>query len=411
VRRGHILAVATVVAVLSGVIWANPAGAGSYSPRLLVSTHPDRSSAFALDAADLSDLSYIFVKPGRATIDRVVFTLDPGTAGARQITELRAPFDFGGTQSDGTAGPLDVSTLAEGSHVMTAAVQFDRRRERVLSATFIVSVGTTPPPAPTTTAPPTTTTASTVAPTTTTQAPTTTTQAPTTTTAPPTTTTSVPRTCTNPVFVTSDTNGGWSNGGYYVHNNMWNWQEGGPETLYACAYNNWYVDSTQPNTTSVKTYPNVHLDINNLNGAPLSNYRTITSTFAGTGPRVGIYNVAYDVWLNGVGWGSGTTEFMIWTENFNQRPLGSVKATPTFGNMTYDAWHYSDSGANVISLVSKSTMLSGNLNLKEMFDWAISTGLMPSNPTINQIGYGVEICSTNNTKQRFAFTGFSITMG
>jgi Glycosyl hydrolase family 12 len=211
--------------------------------------------------------------------------------------------------------------------------------------------------------------------------------------------------------VTSDTNGGWSNGGYYVHNNMWNWQAGGPETLYACAYNNWYVESTQPNTTSVKTYPNVHLDINNMNGAPLSNYRTITSTFAGAGPRVGIYNVAYDVWLNGVGWGGGTTEFMIWTENFNQRPLGSVIATPTFGGMAYDAWHYNDGNANVISLTAKSTMPSGSLNLKEMFDWTIARGLMPSNPTVNQIGYGVEICSTNSTKQRFTFTGFSVTMG
>lgn len=220
----------------------------------------------------------------------------------------------------------------------------------------------------------------------------------------------MPRTCTNPVFVTSDTNGGWSNGGYYVHNNMWNWQEGGPETLYACAYNNWYVESTQPNTTSVKTYPNVHLDINSMKGAPLSNYQTIRSTFAGTGPRTGIYNVAYDVWLNGVGWGGGTTEFMIWTENFNQRPLGSVKATVTFGGMTYDAWHYNNGDANVISLVSKSTMLSGSLNLKEMFDWAIARGMMPANSTVNQIGYGVEICSTNNTKQRFTFTDFSITM-
>ena len=26
----------------------------------------------------------------------------------------------------------------------------------------------------------------------------------------------------DPVFVTSKPNGGWSTGGYYVHNNMWN---------------------------------------------------------------------------------------------------------------------------------------------------------------------------------------------
>jgi hypothetical protein len=381
---------------------------------------PDRSSPVALNGARLGDAAYIFVKPGRATVQQVVFTLDAGTDAARQVTESSAPFDFGGTNADGTAQPLDVSTLTQGSHAMTALVRFSNRRERVFSATFTVAGGAITPTTTTTTtsattsAPtsaPTTTSSTTTAAPTTTPAPTTTRTTTTTTTAPTTTTTPPPRTCTNPVFVTSDTNGGWSNGGYYVHNNMWNWQAGGPETLYACAYNNWYVESTQPNTTSVKTYPNVHLDINNMNGAPLSNYRTITSSFAGTGPRVGIYNVAYDVWLNGVGWGGGSTEFMIWTENVNQRPLGSVQATPTFGGMTYDAWHYNDGNANVISLMAKSTMLSGTLNLKEMFDWAIARGLMPANSTVNQIGYGVEICSTNNTKQRFTFTNFSITMG
>jgi hypothetical protein len=143
---------------------------------------------------------------------------------------------------------------------------------------------------------------------------------------------------------------------------------------------------------------------------PLSNYRTITSTFAGAGPGVGIYNVAYDIWLNGVGNGGGSTEFMIWTENHNQRPSGSVKATPTFGGMAFDAWHYSGGGSNVISLVVKSPVRSGNFNLKEMFDWAIGQGYMPANPTVNQIGFGVEICSTNNIKQRFTFTDFSVTM-
>ena len=29
-------------------------------------------------------------------------------------------------------------------------------------------------------------------------------------------------TCSDPRFVTSGTNGMWSNGGYVVHNNMWN---------------------------------------------------------------------------------------------------------------------------------------------------------------------------------------------
>ena len=48
---------------------------------------------------------------------------------------------------------------------------------------------------------------------------------------------------TKPVFVTSDRNGGWSNGGYYVHNNMWNSTKYSPckETLYAWSFDNWYV--------------------------------------------------------------------------------------------------------------------------------------------------------------------------
>jgi hypothetical protein len=347
----------------------------------------------------------VFAKPGRGRVQLVEFTLDPGTPAASQVVERSAPYDFGGTYADGTAGPLDLSSLGEGRHTMKATIVFDDRRQRELSATFTVKGGGPPSSTP----PPTST-----QPTTTTQPPPASTPPPTTTTQPPTTTTPAAppsRTCANPAFVTSDTNGGWSDGGYYVHNNMWNAQEGGPETLYACAYNNWYVDSTQPPTTSVKTYPNVHLDINDMRGRPLSDYRTITSTFAGTGPRVGIYNVAYDVWLNGVGWGGGTTEFMVWTENFNQHPLGRVVATPSFGGMSYDAWHYDNGGANVISLVAKSTMLSGSLNLREMFDWAIGRGIMPPNPTVNQIGYGVEICSTDNTRQRFTFTDFSITLG
>jgi len=211
--------------------------------------------------------------------------------------------------------------------------------------------------------------------------------------------------CISPVFVTSNTNGGWSNGGYYVHNNMWNASTG--ETLYACTCSNWYVTATYPGTTDVKTYPNVHKDIHP--GVPLDHYHTITSTFAATAPRTGIYDVAYDIWLNGVGWG-GATELMIWTENHKQVPLGRIHAQVTFDGMTYNAWHYQGRGANVITLVPEHVMTSGKLDLKAMFDWAIGKVWMPANSTVNQICFGVEICSTENRPATFCFTDFSVTM-
>lgn len=224
----------------------------------------------------------------------------------------------------------------------------------------------------------------------------------------------VPVTCKNPTFTTSDTNGGWSNGGYYVHNNVWNASEAGPETLYACSYQNWYVSSTQPDTTSVKAYPNVHLDIDNLDGAPISNYTTITTTFAASAPHAGIYDVAYDIWLNGVGWGGGTTEVMIWTENRGQVPLGDlVSPAAMFGDEAYDVYRYtstSDGGVHVISLLSTTVQTAGSVDLKEILNWIVGKGWLERGATINQIGYGVEICSTENQPATFYFTDFSVTM-
>ncbi len=215
--------------------------------------------------------------------------------------------------------------------------------------------------------------------------------------------------CTNPVFVTSDPNGGWSDSGYYVHNNMWN-SASYPcsETLYACSYHNWYVVASMNNSTgdgAVKTYPNVHIDYSNV---PISSYNTITSTFSETSPHVGIYDVAYDIWTNGVA-ASGSTEFMIWNENYNQVPGGSLAATATLGGRTYNVYKTSTNG--YIAFVPTAVFTSGTLDVLEIFNWTIAKGWLPANSTLGQLDFGVEIVSTNNTNATFQFTDFSITTG
>ena len=208
--------------------------------------------------------------------------------------------------------------------------------------------------------------------------------------------------CTNPVFVTSAFNG-WSTEGYYVHNNLWGiagYQVA--ETLYACSYHSWYVVANMTGT-AVKTYPNVHIDYNNV---PISSFNTITSTFAETSPHVGIYDVAYDIWTNGVAT-AGCTEFMIWTENYNQVPSGSLAATVTFGGRTYNVWKTSSNG--YIAFVPTAVFTSGTVDILAIFNWTISKGWLPANSTVGQIDFGVEICSTNGTNATFKFTDFSIT--
>jgi hypothetical protein len=210
--------------------------------------------------------------------------------------------------------------------------------------------------------------------------------------------------CTSPVFTTSDPNGGWSNGGYYVHNNMWNDDAGlGPETLYACSYRNWYVVSDQvDNAGAVKTYPNVHKDYNNV---ALGSFAYLATTFAASTPHVGIYNVAYDIWLNGVAT-SGSNEVMIWTENYKQVPAGTMADTVSLGGRSFSVWKTANN--RYIAFVPASAITSGSLDLLELLNWIKAKGWIPSNSTLGQVCYGVEIVSTGGASAKFTFTDFSI---
>jgi hypothetical protein len=211
-------------------------------------------------------------------------------------------------------------------------------------------------------------------------------------------------TCKNPVFHTSDPNGGVNDGGYYIHNNMWNTSAGlGPETLTACSYHDWYVVSNQTNSAgAVKTYPNVHKDYADV---PISSFKSLTSKFAERSPHVGIYDVAYDIWTNGVAT-SGSTEFMIWTENYKQVPAGKNQKTVTLGGRSYAVWKTDDS--HYIAFVPSAPFTSGTVDILEIFQWTISQGWLPSTSTLGQLDFGVEIVETGGGDATFYFDDFSI---
>jgi hypothetical protein len=211
--------------------------------------------------------------------------------------------------------------------------------------------------------------------------------------------------CPKPAFTTSSRLGGWNTHGYFVYNDMWNDSVPlGPQTLYACAYNNWYVVSNQTNNAgAVKTYPNVHKDFNQ---PKISSLKNLTSSFAATAPQAGIYNVAFDIWTNGIA-SSGSTEIMIWTENFHQVPSGSRTTTVTLSGRTYDVFRTSN--GHYLAFVPKSVLRSGTLNVLELLKWTIARGYLATSSTLGQICYGVEVVSTGGRSQTFSFTNFSVT--
>jgi hypothetical protein len=145
------------------------------------------------------------------------------------------------------------------------------------------------------------------------------------------------------------------------------------------------------------------MDFNNV---AISSFKTITSAFAETSPHIGIYDVAYSIWTNGVAV-NGSTEIMIWTENFNQVQSGSPAATVTMGGVTYNVWRTSNN--SYIAFVPTVIFTSGTVDILEIFKWTMSQGWLPANATLGQIGFGVEIVSTNSTNATFKFADFSIT--
>jgi hypothetical protein len=200
-----------------------------------------------------------------------------------------------------------------------------------------------------------------------------------------------------------------SDGGFYVHNDAWNTSVAGPQTLYVCSYHSWYVISNQggSNPLEVKTYPNVHKD---YSAVAVSSFNSITSTYSEQGPGfasgVGDYEYAYDMWINGVA-SSGSNEVMIWTDNHGQTPAGSRFATVVFGGVTYDVYATSDNG--YIAFVPPVNSASGSVDILSMLKWLISQGHLPSSSVIDQLDYGVEICSTAGGPASFAVNGFSLT--
>jgi Glycosyl hydrolase family 12 len=212
--------------------------------------------------------------------------------------------------------------------------------------------------------------------------------------------------CTNPSYSTSAADGMLNASPYFVSNNMWNASGYSvSQTLYACSYSNWYVTATMNNDSgdgAVKTYPNSQRDFNNT----ISSLSSVTSTFAETSPGTGIYEDAYDIWLNGLAT-SGSTELMIWTQNHGQTPSGSVQGTVTLDGRSYTVWK----SGSYIAFVANANFTAGTMNLLAFFQYIIGKGWIPSDSTLSQVCYGVELVSTNGVPATFTFSNYSVSAG
>jgi hypothetical protein len=217
--------------------------------------------------------------------------------------------------------------------------------------------------------------------------------------------------CTDPVWTdtasnTDNTDTYSGDSPYILAMDMWN-ATASPitQTMGVCNQASWYVDDTTTSTTNtaVLVYPNVQENYS----SPVSDYSSISSSFASSSTSAGDYEFAYDIWLNG--FGSGSNEVMIWTDNHGQTPGGSLVASDvTISGLTWDVYSSSDNSYTAFVPTDGAAYSSGTLNLLAFFNYLMGTGQIATTSTLTQIDYGVEICNTDGAQGQFNFTNFSI---
>jgi hypothetical protein len=191
---------------------------------------------------------------------------------------------------------------------------------------------------------------------------------------------------------------------------VWNPIAGASQTLTAYNPGDWSVSADMPaGNTAVVSYPDVQQIYTTTSDTPdpLSNFTTITSSFAENGPGSGggdDYEAAYDIWT-GTGSDNYAQEIMIWVDNHGQTPAGSEVATASIDGATYSVW---SAGDHPVSLVLNSNETSGTVNILAALNWLESNGYMPSGSGLNQIDFGWEICSTGGVAKTFSMSQYGI---
>jgi hypothetical protein len=191
--------------------------------------------------------------------------------------------------------------------------------------------------------------------------------------------------CSKYACTTSAEEGQCTSGAYLVRNDMWNTSATlGPQTLYVCSYNSWYVVSNQTDQGgAILTYPDVQLNYGTGSGTPISSFHSMTSTFSETSPHVGDYEDAFDIWING--FGDGHTELMIWVDTYKQVPGGSKVTTATFDGRAYDVWRSPGSSGQYLAFVATTNFSSGTVDLLAIFNWTIARGWIDPDASLYQI--------------------------
>lgn len=197
------------------------------------------------------------------------------------------------------------------------------------------------------------------------------------------------------------------------------------QTLTATDSTQWSVTANTTglsDQTSVKSYPATQVTYTTTSDKPEPSAdfgSTLTSGFINTIPSGSgqDYEYAFDDWLanpNQQSWTGPDTEVMIWTYVNGQVPFGSDtgKVYTDAAGTQWELWTgggaSSVSPHSTLSLVRKTNATSGSIDRIGFYKWLQGQGELSSTYGIDQLNYGLEICSTGGAAKTYGISGYSI---
>jgi Flp pilus assembly protein TadB len=202
---------------------------------------------------------------------------------------------------------------------------------------------------------------------------------------------------------TTDPYAEWLNAGFTISNNVLTAQAG-PQTIWAFSYRRWGVESDQPATSTVKSYPSVRKSY------PVqpaySSLEYLRSTYAQSMPSTAALSAdaTYEVWLD-----NHTVEVMMWVDNHNRTPAGRMIGTILRFKQTFAVWQ---NGPDMYTFVlSGPQQAAGEVHLLSALRYLVNNGNLSSSDTVDEVDFGWEIASTGGTRADFGLTHYGVSFG
>jgi hypothetical protein len=197
-----------------------------------------------------------------------------------------------------------------------------------------------------------------------------------------------------------------------------------PQTLTATDSTTWTVAAStvgQGDQTSVKSYPATQVTYTTTADKPEPSATfgaTLTSAWTDANPSGAgqDYEYAFDDWLANPANNSWNNdlEVMIWTDNHGQRPAGSDTGT-VYTDAAGTAWEVWTAGGassvspvSTVSFVRASNAASGSIDRIGFYAYLQAHSLLASTYGVDQLNYGLEVCSTGGATQTYGVTGYTI---